>query len=309
MIEVSEISKTFGEVQALTKVSFKVEEGQVVGFLGANGAGKTTTMDILCGCIGADEGSARIAGFDITDQPIEAKKNLGYLPDEPPIHHDMFVEDFVHYAASIRGISGSELKPAIESTLKKLDLTSVRKRLVGNLSKGFRQRVALAQAIVHNPKVLVLDEPTEGLDPKQIVEIRHLIQELKGRHTIILSSHILTEVENNCDQIIVIDNGRILKQGSRADLESGFLSAESAKFIVTLSSKREEALTKIRELHGVVSCKPIGDAYIEFELKSTEESLDHILSELLSLGCGVREIRQERGSLEEIFFQLTKGGS
>jgi ABC-2 type transport system ATP-binding protein len=192
MIEVIGLSKRYGAVQALNNVSFSVSKGQIVGFLGANGAGKTTTMDIMCGCIGADAGTATIAGYDVTEHPLEVKRRLGYLPDVAPLHPEMRVEEFVTYAGRLHQIPGTQLRQRVGETLEKLSLGAVRRRLIGNLSKGYRQRVALAQAIVHNPEVLVLDEPTEGLDPNQIVQIRELIRSLAGHHTIILSSHILS---------------------------------------------------------------------------------------------------------------------
>jgi ABC-2 type transport system ATP-binding protein len=194
MIEVNGLSKNYGDLAALSNVSFTVEKGQIVGFLGANGAGKSTTMDILCGCIGADSGFAKVAGFDITERPLEAKRRLGYLPDVAPLHHDMLVSDYIAYAAELHKVERGQIAARVSATIEKLALGDVRNRVIGNLSKGYRQRVGLAQALVHDPEVLVLDEPTEGLDPTQIAEIRKLIKSLAGQHTILLSSHILSEV-------------------------------------------------------------------------------------------------------------------
>ena len=222
MIEVKGLTKTYGEVKALDKVSFKVEKGQVVGFLGSNGAGKTTTMDILCGCLSADAGSAKICGIDITENPIEAKRKLGYLPDTPPLYNDMIVEDMIRFSAEINEVRTENLSAKIGEVIEKLSLQDVRSRLVGNLSKGYRQRVALANALVHSPEVLILDEPTEGLDPNQIAQMRDVINTLRGDHTVLLSSHILHEIESICDSLVVINSGKIVATDTYENLSNKF---------------------------------------------------------------------------------------
>lgn len=307
MIEVVNVSKNFGEVRALSDVSFTVSEGQVVGFLGANGAGKTTTMDIICGCIGPDSGSVRISGFDILDEPINAKKNIGYLPDEPPIHEDMYVEDFIRYAANLNLVPPDKIKTSVDRTMDRLDLSRVKHRVIGNLSKGFKQRVALAQAIVHDPKVLVLDEPTEGLDPNQILEIRKLIQELKQHHTIILSSHILSEVENTCDEIVIIHEGKILKQGSRASLEASFTERRGSHYLVKVSGQIDAALAILNSLDQISGARKVGELFVEFTLNGDESVVDRIVRSLIEKNIGVREIRPEVSTLEDVFFSLTRG--
>ncbi|MDA9951587.1 ABC transporter ATP-binding protein [Oligoflexaceae bacterium] len=308
MIEVENVSKNFGSVQALKNVSFTVERGQVVGFLGANGAGKTTTMDILCGCQGMDEGSVRVLGHDVLQSPILAKLNIGYLPDEPPLYNDMTTESYVAFAAKLYRLPSSQLESSVDRVLNKLQLQSVRKRIVGNLSKGFRQRVALAQALVHNPAVLVLDEPTEGLDPNQIAEIRQLIHELKGDHTIILSSHILSEVESTCDHLIIINEGEILEQGSKAEIEQRIKGDDSSKkYILKVSSSLEVALSSINETAGIEDVSDLGHGYVEFS-SASDAVLDKLMSKMIESGVNVRELRPERNSLEEVFFKLTKGG-
>lgn len=309
MIEVKGLSKRFGQLQALNDVSFTVEKGQIVGFLGANGAGKTTTMDILCGCIGADAGSAIIAGFDITEQPIEAKKRLGYLPDVPPLHTEMTVEDFVTYAAKLHQVPINALNTRVNDTLQRLALTDVRHRLVGNLSKGYRQRVALAQAIVHDPEVLVLDEPTEGLDPAQIVQIRELIRSLGGKHTILLSSHILSEVQNTCDRIVIINKGRIVTQGTYEELTRDLSQGKVFRLRVARSAK--DALARLKGLPGVVHARiedDHGEDAIEFGLEKSanENAPEDVARAVMDGGFGFRELRQKTKSLEEVFFQVTK---
>ena len=303
MIEVSGLSKRFGEVNALNEVSFKVEKGQIVGFLGANGAGKTTTMDIICGCIGADRGTAKIAGFDITEQPIEAKRRLGYLPDIPPLHVDMLVKEYVTYAAVLHKVAPKEISKRVNDTLDSLSLGDVRNRVI-----GFRQRVALAQAIVHDPDVLVLDEPTEGLDPNQIVHIRELIRSLAGRHTTILSSHILSEVQNTCDHIVIIDKGHVVTQGTYEELSQTIQSGHVYRLRV--ARETEKALGSLSGLQGIANVKHVSDLNeIEFSIAANsggDAALDDVARKIVDGGYGLREMALKTKSLEEVFFQLTK---
>jgi len=306
MIEVNGLTKTWGQIHALNEVSFKVEKGQIVGFLGANGAGKTTTMDILCGCIGADAGSAKVAGYDITEEPLEAKRRLGYLPDVPPLHLDMIVEEYIEYAARLRKVPRTELKKRIDYSLDQLNLGDVRKRLVGNLSKGYRQRVALAQAIVHDPDVLVLDEPTEGLDPNQIVQIRELIRSLAGRHTIILSSHILSEVQNTCDHIIIIHKGRVVSQGTYEQLAASMQGGNVYRLRVARNA--DKLAGEVRPLNGVQNVVTGSDpTELEVTINGEPDAvLDQLAAKIVSGGFGLRELALKTKSLEEVFFQLTK---
>lgn len=307
MIEVSGLTKRYGDIKALSDVSFTVEKGKIVGFLGANGAGKSTTMDILCGYIGADQGTAKVAGFDITEQPLEAKKRLGYLPDVPPLHTDMLVEDYVTYAAKLHKVDKSQIKSRVDATIEKLSLGDVRHRLVGNLSKGYRQRVGLAQALVHEPEVLVLDEPTEGLDPTQISEMRKLIRNLAGQHTILLSSHILSEVQNTVDRIVVISRGKIVAQGSYEELSSSLEGGNVYRLRVARDSAR--ALATINTMQGLHTARTTGHGEeIEFAIaRSTgDQILDDIARSVIDGGFGLRELALKTRSLEEVFLQLTK---
>jgi ABC-2 type transport system ATP-binding protein len=306
MIEVSALSKNYGELRALDKVSFSVEKGQIFGFLGANGAGKSTTMDIICGCIGADNGSAKIAGYDITEQPLEAKRRLGYLPDVAPLHDDMIVEEFIEYAGQLRKIPTNALKSRVDSTIEKLALGDVRKRLIGNLSKGYRQRVGLAQALVHDPEVLILDEPTEGLDPTQIIEIRKLIRSLAGQHTILLSSHILSEVQNTCDKIIIINKGKIVTQGTYDQLSASMESGHIYKLKVARNGSN--ALTTLGRI-GVSNVKSGSTPEdIEFAISNAagDNILDDVAKAIVDGGFGLRGLTLKTRSLEDIFLQLTK---
>jgi len=308
MIEVIGLSKRYGAVQALNNVSFSVSKGQIVGFLGANGAGKTTTMDIMCGCIGADAGTATIAGYDVTEHPLEVKRRLGYLPDVAPLHPEMRVEEFVTYAGRLHQIPGTQLRQRVSETLEKLSLGAVRHRLIGNLSKGYRQRVALAQAIVHNPEVLVLDEPTEGLDPNQIVQIRELIRSLAGHHTIILSSHILSEVENTCDHLVIVHNGTVVQTGSYEELTRAMKTGRTYRLkVARQGASAVEALAQVAAAQHPRLVEA-ADQELEFSLAVGVDDavLDDIARRMIDGGFGLRELAVKTKSLEEVFFQLTQ---
>jgi ABC-2 type transport system ATP-binding protein len=305
MIEVVGLRKSFGDVPALTDITFKVEKGQIVGFLGANGAGKTTTMDILCGCIGADAGTARIAGYEISENPIEVKRRIGYLPDEPPLHKEMKVEEFLLYVGQLHGLSKTNAKQKTFELMEKLEITDMRNRLIGQLSKGYRQRVGLAHALVHDPEVLILDEPTEGLDPNQIVQIRELIKSLKGQHTILFSSHILSEVESVCDQIVIVDHGRVVEQGTHQQLVSRLESGRQYQLRV-----RQGASALVEKLKNLPSLSALtleseSAETITFRTADQEQVLDRVAQEVLNGGHGLQELAVKSKKLEDVFFQLT----
>lgn len=305
MIEVSGLTKTYGTNKVLDDVSFVVPKGAVVGFLGANGAGKTTTMDILCGCLGGDQGQVKVAGYDITDQHLEAKRRLGYLPDVPPLYSELNVNESIEFAGEINGLSGSQLKSRCNIVIERLALGDVRKKLVGNLSKGYRQRVALAQALVHDPEVLILDEPTEGLDPHQILQMRELIKSLRGSHTVLLSSHILSEVQNVADSIIIINKGKVVTHGTYQELTTQFEGKKAYK--VKVENGFENALAALRNLSGLSELKLADDRSISFSLPSSEESwLDKVARTIVDGGFGIRELSQTSRSLEDVFYQLTR---
>ncbi len=308
MIEVNHVQKSFGDIRALQDVSFQVDKGRILGFLGANGAGKTTTMDIICGCLGADQGTIKIEGIDISENPIEAKKKIGYLPDDPPLHNDMHVRDFLRYVGKLRGLKKTNLEKRLVEIIERLDLGNVSERLVGNLSKGFRQRVGLAQAIIHDPDVLVLDEPTEGLDPNQILEIRELIKSLKGDHTIVLSSHILSEVESTCDDIAIIDHGKILVQGSYAELKSASNFENPYRLVV-----KSDPGILVERLVGAkltLSAQEVGPSLGGYELAlslpKSQETVDEILNVVLKGNHGIIEFSRKTSTLEEVFLKLTR---
>ena len=221
MIEVANLSKRYGDLAAIRDVSFTAADGQILGFLGPNGAGKTTTMRIITGFMPATSGTVRVDGFDIFEQSTEVRRRIGYLPENPPLYNDMTVDPYLRFVAKLKGMSRSDVASAVERVIETCGLTGVRERLLGHLSKGFRQRVGLAQALIHDPPVLVLDEPTIGLDPRQIIEIRGLIRTLGGKRTVVLSTHILPEVSQVCDKVVIINDGRIVAEDTLAGLTRG----------------------------------------------------------------------------------------
>lgn len=306
MIEVEGLSKRFGEVTALSNVTFSVPKGKIVGFLGANGAGKTTTMDIICGVSGPDSGTVRVCGHDVAEASMAARKCLGYLPDVSPIYDDMRVGDYVSYAATLHGLKGSTRRSRVDEILGRLALVDVRRRLIGNLSKGYRQRVALAQALVHDPEVLVLDEPTEGLDPNQIVQIRELIKGLGGRHTVILSSHILSEVEATCDSIVIIHKGRIVEQGTYQDIVRKRFASDTYR--IRVEQDVERAAGACRAVRGVTGVQVEGprDMVVTLAQGSDVKVTDEVAKTVLAGGFGLRQFGPQSHSLEDVFFELTK---
>jgi gliding motility-associated transport system ATP-binding protein len=227
MIKVEGLTKRYARTIAVNDISFEVEKGQIVGFLGPNGAGKTTTMRILTGFLPATAGKANVAGFDVQENPMEVKKRIGYLPETPPLYPEMEVSEYLEFAGQLKGIAKADIKRRTDDAIGRCSLGDVRSKLIGKLSKGYRQRVGIAQAIIHNPDVLILDEPTSGLDPKQIIEIRELLRALAGEHTIILSTHILSEVEHSCERVIIISQGKVVAQDSVANLTNRLRGSEA----------------------------------------------------------------------------------
>src|SRR5271166_3588197 len=227
MIKVEGLTKRYARTVAVDNISFEVEKGQIVGFLGPNGAGKTTTMRVLTCFLPPSEGTANVAGFDVLEQPMEVKRRIGYLPETPPLYPEMEVEEYLTFVGKLKGMSGPSLATRVGEVCERCAVADVRKKLISKLSKGYRQRVGLAQAIIHNPEVLILDEPTAGLDPKQIIETRDLIHSLAGSHTIILSTHILSEVEQTCEQVIIITKGKLVATDSVRNLQARARGVES----------------------------------------------------------------------------------
>src|SRR6201997_36434 len=278
MIKVAQLTKRYARTTAVDQISFEVAKGQIVGFLGPNGAGKTTTMRMLTCFLPPSSGTASVAGFDVLEKPLEVKKRIGYLPESPPIYPEMEATEYVEFVGKLKGLSGSDLQKRVDYVCERCAIADVKKKLIGRLSKGYRQRVGLAQAIIHNPDVLILDEPTAGLDPKQINETRDLIKNLAGNHTIILSTHILPEVEQTCQQVIIINKGKLVATDSVNNLQSRARGAGSV--LVEIAShdgalERELVQQKLERVSGVsrVACKNQRDSRAIFEVESQKGQL------------------------------------
>jgi len=306
LIEVRALTKTYGERKAIENLNFSIKKGEVVGFLGPNGAGKSTTMKIITGYMAPTSGEAKISGFDVFESPLEVKKRIGYLPETPPVYLDMIVEDYLRYVAELKGVEKNKIRSLVDLSLQKTNLTEVRKRLIQNLSKGFRQRVGIAQALVSDPEVLILDEPTVGLDPKQVAEIRTLIQELRGQHTIILSTHILPEVQAVCERIIIINKGHIVAEDTLANLSK--LQSGSRKILLRTRKTSEDFKSKILKVQGVESAQ-VGQTNLELVLaaQDSEQVIESIAQFVIDSGYGLLEISSARADLEDVFLKLTYG--
>src|SRR5579872_1272737 len=277
MITVRDLTKRYPRTTAVDRISFSVDKGQIVGFLGPNGAGKTTTMRMLTCFFPPSAGTATVAGFDVLEQPLEVRRHIGYLPESPPLYLEMETTEYLRFVGRLKGLSGAELEKRIAYVLDRCALGDVKTKLLGKLSKGYRQRVGLAQALIHNPDVLILDEPTSGLDPRQINEARELIRSLAGDHTIILSTHILPEVEQTCEQVIIINKGKLVATDSVRNLRARARGAESILVEVAGRDGRlEPALVqhKLEQVAGVsrVLCKQQADAQAVFEVESKKGS-------------------------------------
>lgn len=307
MIEVQHLSKRYGPFTAVNDVSFSVGAGEILGFLGPNGAGKTTTMRIITGYMPATEGSVTVAGHDVFAAPIEAKKRTGYLPETPPLYPDMTVRDYVTFVAKIKGVPSREVRDRVDTVMKKTFIADMANRHCGKLSKGYKQRVGLAQALIHNPDVLVLDEPTAGLDPKQIIEARQLIKELGGNHTVVLSTHILPEVSQTCQRVVIISKGRVVAVDTPDNLTARLRGSET--MYLQVHAPGADVAPAFANVAGVtrVKAEAKADGLVEVEVDS-EQGRD-IRRELASLvvtsGWGLLELRPMRMSLEEIFLSLT----
>jgi len=300
MIEVKNLTKKYGDKIGIEDVSFRVEKGEILGFLGPNGAGKTTTMRIITGFLAPTSGSAIVCGYDVSENPMEVKKRTGYLPEHPPLYLDMTVSSYLDFVAKIKGVNRKDRKSVIDEVIEKCGLKDVRGRLIKNLSKGYRQRVGIAQAIVHNPEVLVLDEPTLGLDPQQIMEIRNFIKSLKGQHTIILSTHILPEVTMVCTRVLIINKGRLVAEDALEEL----YKKEREKLILSLriEGEKEAVLKLLKPLKGVQSVES-KNGEILVECSKGYDPRDEILKAVVSSGMKLLEMKENLPTLEEIYIK------
>ncbi len=308
MIEVQHLTKRYGRVTAVDDVSFRVERGEILGFLGPNGAGKTTTMRVITGYMPPTEGRAIVAGFDVFDQPVEAKRRTGYLPESPPLYMEMTVREYLTFVAKIKGVPSGDRRLRVDTAMARTRVADMAGRHCGKLSKGYRQRVGLAQAILHNPDVLVLDEPTAGLDPKQIIETRELIKELAGNHTIILSTHILPEVAQTCQRVVIINKGRVVAVDTPDNLTRRLKGAET--MYVQIDAGHADAQAAIEAVPGVTRVAAAdrhedGAAGFEVESVRGRDIRRDLAREVVTRGWGLLELRPLRMSLEEIFLQVT----
>jgi len=312
MIKVEGLTKRYARTVAVDNVSFEVSKGQIIGFLGPNGAGKTTTMRILTCFLPPSEGRAEVAGYDVTTQSMDVKKRIGYLPEVPPLYPEMEVEEYLHFVGRLKRVAKADLVPRTNEVMERCNVADVRKKLISKLSKGYRQRVGLAQAIIHNPEVLILDEPTAGLDPKQIIETRDLIRRLAGDHTIILSTHILPEVEHTCEKVIIINKGKVVATDSVENLTSRLRGSEAVA--VEVSGRNGDlgvaaVQQRLEQVSGVsrVVGKEGKDGHSRFEVESLQGR--HIRPDLaravVESGWNLHELHPVAFSLEEIFLQLT----
>jgi ABC-2 type transport system ATP-binding protein len=313
MINVKELTKRYARTTAVDQITFEVAKGQIVGFLGPNGAGKTTTMRMLTCFLPPSAGTATVAGFDVLEQSLEVKKRIGYLPETPPLYPEMDTTEYLKFVGRLKGLSGAELEKRVDYACERCAVADVKHKLLGRLSKGYRQRVGLAQAIIHNPDVLILDEPTAGLDPKQINETRDLIKSLAGSHTIILSTHILPEVEQTCEQVIIINKGKLVATDSVRNLQARARGAESIVLEVAGRNGALEAPVvqeRLQSVSGVsrVSCKQQVDSRAIFEVESNKGKLvrGDLARAVVEAGWDLNELRPAAMSLEEVFLQLTK---
>ena len=307
MIEVQHLTKRYGPFTAVDDVSFSVGSGEILGFLGPNGAGKTTTMRVITGYMPASEGSVTVAGFDVFTAPIEAKKRTGYLPETPPLYPDMTVRDYLTFVARIKNVPSREVRTRVDEVMKRTHVADMAARHCGKLSKGYRQRVGLAQALIHNPDVLVLDEPTAGLDPKQIIESRQLIKELGGSHTVVLSTHILPEVSQTCQRVVIINKGKVVAVDTPDNLTARLRGSET--MFLQVHAPGADVAAALAAVPGVTralgAANEGGVVTVEVDSESGRDVRRDLAAAVVTRGWGLLELRPMRMSLEDIFLSLT----
>ncbi len=306
MIEVENLTKYYGPQMAIEEVNFKVEKGEILGFLGPNAAGKTTTMRILTCYMPATRGTAKVAGYDIFADSLEVRKRIGYLPENPPLYKDMSVSSYLEFVSKIKGIEPSQREKRIQAVMERCSITEVKDTVIGRLSKGYQQRVGLAQALIHDPEIIILDEPTMGLDPKQIIGVRELIKGLGGDHTVVVSSHILPEVSMTCQRVVIINEGRVVAEDTPENLTAKLKGSES--IYLEVEGPQEEVVKALKGMEGILEVKAEakdgrGGFYLESELR--KDIRRELSSLIVGKGWGLYEIRSRGMSLEEIFLHLT----
>jgi len=308
MLEVKDLNKKFGEVHAVKNLSFEVNKGEILGFLGPNGAGKTTTMRIITCFIPASSGTVKVNGLDTVDQDLEVRKKIGYLPESTPLYNDMLVKEYLQFTGEIRGLRGGKLSSRIDDMFQVCGLTKMAGRQIGNLSKGFRQRVGLAQAMLHDPQLLILDEPTSGLDPNQIIEIRQLIKNMGKEKTVIYCSHILSEVSATCNHILIINQGAIVASGTAEELTAK-MNKEN-RYVLRLKADKASVESKLKAIEGVDRVQSVqsGEWVDAVAIaKDNQDIGEKIYKCVFENGWSLAELKRESASLEDVFTQLTRG--
>lgn len=309
MIVVENLTKRYADRLVVQDVSFHVKKGEILGFLGPNGAGKSTTMKMLTGYLSPTSGKVTIGGHDMATESLKAKSLMGYMPENPPLYPEMTVTDYLAFVARLRGVEGGKVKAAVAEALEKCWLNEVPKKIIGHLSKGFQQRVGLAQALIHNPPVIVLDEPTNGLDPNQIIQIRKLIRGFSSDHTVILSTHILPEVQNTCSRVLIINGGKVVAEGEPQALESQLRGRR--RILAEVRAPKEAVIERLGTLHGInsldVSIQPDNADLVSVTLDTASDVdlRERVAAEVVGAGWGLVELKSVGLSLEEIFLKLT----
>ena len=307
MISVENLTKRYAAKIAIEDVSFKVNNGEILGFLGPNGAGKTTTMRIIAGYMPASEGSVRVDGYEVFDNPLDVRRRIGYLPENPPLYLEMTVAGYLRFVAKIKGVAKDRLNDEVNRVMQRVNVVDVKDRIIGKLSKGYKQRVGVAQALINDPPVLILDDPTIGLDPKQIHEIRELIKELAGSHTVVLSTHILPEVEQTCHRVIIIDRGKIIAVDTPQNLRFQLQGAE--RVLMEIAGPAVEVISKLKATPGVLDVQKVSETDGRCKLQIDGELRKDIRSDLartvVQSGWGLLELQSASMSLEDIFLKLT----
>lgn len=309
MIEISHLIKRYGNISAVNDISFSVVEGEILGFLGPNGAGKSTTMNILTGYISATSGTVKINGFDILEDPSEAKRSIGYLPEAPPLYFDMTVDEYLNFICDLKAVKKEERQQQLARILRMVRITDVSHRLIGNLSKGYKQRVGIAQAMVGNPKVLVLDEPTVGLDPKQIIDVRNTIKELGKSHTIILSSHILPEVQAVCDRVVIINRGEIVAVDDIGHLAD---RGQVNRMEVLVEGPSKDVVRRMRQIPGLIDTAVIresdGLSLIQYENELGKDTRRQVFYVMAQNSWPILQLKSMEPTLEDVFLEVTGSG-
>jgi len=301
LLSAKELSRYYGQQQAVQNVSFEINKGEVLGFLGPNGAGKSTTMKMLSGNLAPNHGEIIINGYDLLTQPKQAKAHIGYLPEQPPLYKELTVKEFLNFCARINQISSTKIKLAVDSAMERCGLTEVTQRLIGNLSKGYQQRVGIAQAIIHSPAVVILDEPTSGLDPIQIREIRHLIRDIATEHSVILSSHILPEVEMLCDRVQIINKGQLIL----SDTIEGFgLQMQTSCLLVELTFP--PAINVLQDIAGIISVDNITDSLFQIHYNPEHNPTNEIVSTASEQQWQLTQLTPQQHSLEDVFMKIIR---